>query len=276
MKLQTTKTQKILNKIPAKLCLAASGVLCLAGGIGMTYRPTHAILSEYSLAGSNVTLDGEHDGSATVALKTSVARTYTAIQGTYSLHEAVGSEEDPTYLSLSGMTRGGSIATAYGETNGVVAWTPDPGADGMSVVANGEVLTATYTVDKDTPAGTYTISFSDGLFTYDVSGSDVEEEDTIALDATVTVTRDTTGGDDDTDNNTDGEEDEDAAGTIDEEEDEDEESGLAVPNTGKMTGDGNGASIVAISTAAIIAVIALFALAAQIKNHKHIDFDQNR
>ena len=112
MQLQTHKTKRILNKLPVKECLAITGAICLVvGSIGMTYRFTKASQSEYSLTAENVTLDGEHDGSATVALKTSVARNYVAIQGTFSLHEVVESSPTQTpYFNLSGIKRGGTTA----------------------------------------------------------------------------------------------------------------------------------------------------------------------
>ena len=174
------QTKKITKKIPCKTCLALSGALFLAGSIGTTYHLTQASAAEYSLTGSSVALDGTNAGSATVKLKTSVAHTYVAIQGTWSQHEVVNNNATQTsYLTLSGMKRGGTIAT----------WTPGVGEEGLSVAAGGEVLTATYSVNKDTPAGTYKITFANGIFDYDVNGTDVPESETIASDATITVTR---------------------------------------------------------------------------------------
>lgn len=292
MQTRINKTKNIFNKISSRTCLVASGVLCLAGSVGMTYGFTHASSSEYSLTGSNVTLDGTNDGSATVALKTSVARTYVAVQGTFSLHEVVEpTATETSYLSLSGMTRGGSTALNYGATNGTGIWTPDPGMDGMSVAAGGEVMTATYTVDKDTPAGTYKISFSDGTFTYDNNGTDLDEADIIASDTTITVTRnnDDSGNNDndepgtgdsgttDTDDTDDDEEDEAPVATVVDSDSSDgsDDGGLKVPDTGEMTQDGNGATFAAISVAAVVAVVILSAVVMQVKNHKGIDFNKH-
>lgn len=117
MQLRTHVTQKILKEVPIKACLVASGILCLGGGILVTRRFVQASSSEYSSTGSSVTLDGEHNGSATVLLKTSVARSYVAIQGAWSKNEVVDSGVTQTsYLSLSGMKRGGSATMAYGAT----------------------------------------------------------------------------------------------------------------------------------------------------------------
>ena len=183
MQAQPHTSKKLFKKIPAKLCLIASSVLCLAGNILTTYCPVQASSSEYSLSSGSVTLDGTKDGSVTIALRTSVARSYVAIQGTWSTKETA----QTSYINLSGMNRGGSTAITYG-ANGTCAWTPENG-NGMSVAAGGEVLSATYIVNRDTPAGTYTISFSNGLFTYDINGSDADEDDIIASTATITVTR---------------------------------------------------------------------------------------
>lgn len=188
MQLKTHLKTKIAKQLPVKACLIASALSCLTGSVWVTCRLTRASQAEYTTTTASVTLDGENNGSATVALKTATARTYVAIQGTWSINEVVGSGSTQTsYLTLSAMKRGGTTAMAYG-ANGTGAWTPEDGV-GMSVLAGGDVLSATYTIDKDTPAGTYAVSFSNGLFTYDVNDSDVDEEDTIASSTTITVTR---------------------------------------------------------------------------------------
>ena len=278
MQTQIHKTQKTSTRI----YLALAGTLCLASGIGilgLNYNPTYASASEYSLDGSSITLDGTNDGSASVTLKTSVARSYVAIQGTWSTKEVVDSGETQTsYLTLSGVKRGGSTTMTYG-SNGVCAWTPEDG-NGMSVAANSSVLTATYTVDKDTPEGTYKISFSEGLFTYDVNGSDVDEDDTIALDTTITVTR-SSGSSDDGDNNdgnssdgsTDSSNSDDGTTTTTGDSSSDGTSGnVSVPNTGKMTQDGNGANVAVISILTIVATAALLTAVVKAKSHKKIGF----
>ena len=192
MKLRAHKTKQILRKSPTKLYMAISGILCLAGIAGLAYNLAQASSSEYSLAGNNVVLDGQHNGSVTIKLKTSTARTYSAIQGTWSLHEVVDPAAPQTsYLSISGMTRGSSTTVDYGQ-NGTYAWASETDEGVLSVAASGDVLTATYTIDKNTPAGNYKISFSEGFFTYYANGADVDEEDIIAADTTITVTRETT------------------------------------------------------------------------------------
>ncbi len=189
MKLRTNKTKRVLRKAPTKLYMAISGILCLVGITGIAYHFAQASSSEYSLTENNVVLDGQHDGTTTIRLKTSTTRTYSAIQGTWSLHEVVNSGATQTsYLSLSGMTRGESTTVDYGQ-NGTYAWASETEEGVLPVAANGSVLTATYTIDKDTPAGTYKISFSEGFLTYYVNGTDVDEDDIIAADATITVTR---------------------------------------------------------------------------------------
>ena len=281
MKSNTHKTQ-----ILKRTCLAMSGALFLAGSIGTTYQFTQASAAQYSTTGDSVTLDGENDGSATVVLKTSVARTYVAIQGTWSLHEEVETNATQTnYLTLTGMKRGGTTAMSFGATNGTGAWTPEDG-NGMAVAANGAVISATYTVDKDTPAGTYTISFSEGLFTYDINNEDVDEADEIASDATITVTRsDNNGGNNGDDNggnngNTGGDNgetgDDNGANptTTDGDSEDDDDSGLGVPNTGKITGENNGANATILSIASFAAAAVLLVIGLQTKGHKKVNFDK--
>lgn len=203
MKLQTHTKLQILKELPAKRCLAVVVALCLVGSIWLTCHLTRASQADYSLTGGNVVLDGANDGSVMVALKTSKARTYVAIQGTWSIHEVVNAGAAQTQyftLNATGGRRGGTINITYGD-NGIGIWTPEDGV-GMPVAANGEVLSAVYTVDKDTPAGTYKITLSGGLFTY-YEDDDVDEPDTIAAEATVTVTRSDSTPDPDPDPGTD-------------------------------------------------------------------------
>ena len=163
--------------------LMAFIIFCLVSNIWTVYHFVHASSSEYSLVSSNIALDGTSDATIVIPLKTSVARSYVAIQGTWSTNETA----QTSYFGLSSISRGGSAPMTFG-ANGTCAWTPETG-NGMSVASGGEVLSATYTVNKDTPAGTYAVSFSNGLFTYDINGADVDENDVISSIATITVTR---------------------------------------------------------------------------------------
>ena len=155
MKTQINKRQELVERVSVKARLAAASVLCLAGGVGMTYSLTQASASEYSLSGASVELNGQSNGTATVALKTSTARTYVDFQGTWSTHEVVDTGETQTnYLTLSSMAMSGSSALSYNASNGVCTFVPLDGSV-ASVAAGGNVMTATYTVDKD---GNYNIT----------------------------------------------------------------------------------------------------------------------
>lgn len=288
------RTENKKRKPSAKAFLAALIAVCFAGNIGIARSSVHASASEYSLAGSTVTIDGTKDGSAKVALKTSKARNYVAIQAAWSLHEINSGSSQTSYLSLSGMTRGGSTNQQYGE-NGVTSWAAED-ENGISVAANGGVLTATYKVDKNTPEGTYQVSLSNGLFTYHINGADVDEDDTINLNATVTVKRGEPNSDNSNDegntdnngdegtpieNNSEDNSDEGSKGDPKENPEEDPEddsefnpkTDLAVPDTGYMSQDDNGAKAVIISIASIAAVAALIIVAVKTKTHKKIKFD---
>ncbi|MBR3157181.1 hypothetical protein IKF20_01980, partial [Candidatus Saccharibacteria bacterium] len=203
MKIKSSKTQ--IKQISSRAGIATFGTLLLAGSIGMTYQFTSAAATDYSLTGSNVTLNGTANGTTTVTLKNAVARTYVAIQGDWSTKEEVEAGETQTsYLTLSGLKLGSSTTLTFDSSTGTVAWTPLDG-NGVSIPANSSVLTATYTVDKDTPAGSYKVIFTDepdGVITYDENDSDVDETDAITLDATITVTRSGSSGDDSSDSTT--------------------------------------------------------------------------
>ena len=315
MQIHTNKSTKILKKIPTKACLLTSGALLVAGSIGATYcltqASTPASASGYSLTNSSVVLDGVNDGSATVALTTSVARAYTAANGVLSLHEIVSAGAAQTeHLSLSSMTYGGLEEGSINAGNGAIAWSAGLNdVNGASIAAGGNVFTATYTVNKNTPAGTYKISFSDGSFMYQINGSEVDDDNNgnIASEATITVTRNETGnntdtGDDSNNANTGGEtnnnegdssepsgnsESETEGSTNDSSDDNsavaaaetssDSDSGtktggLAVPDTGRVSQDNKGASAIVISVVSVVAVAVLSVAAIQLKNHKKIDF----
>ena len=263
------------KKMPIGACLAVSGALLVVGSVGVVYNPTLAITSDYSLDDNSITLDGEHDGSVAVALKTSVARSFTAIEGTWSLHEVVEPGATATsYLDLSGMKRDGTTDIEYGLSNGKGAWTSLSASDYMTVAANGEILSAIYTVDKNTPAGVYKISLSDGLLSYDEAGTEIDEDE-LNLDATVTVTRseatggetttgdEATGGETTTGDETTGDEATTASGE------------LAIPNTGTMTQNGSGANIAMISITAVASIAVSFMAILQIKSHKKVNFNKH-
>ena len=151
MQLQNNKTKKAIKKIPTQVYLVATGAICLAGGIGATYHLTKASSSDYSTVGAAVILDGENDGTAVIRLNTAEARNYVAIQGTWSIHEVAEPETtQTTYLTLSGMKRGGSINLPFGANTGTTAWTPTPEDNiGMQVAAGGEVLSCVFLYDDE-------------------------------------------------------------------------------------------------------------------------------
>ena len=282
MKIKSSKTQ--IKQISTRTGVAALGTLLLVGSIGMTCQLTNAAATNYSLTGSSVALNGTANGTATVTLKNALAKTYVAIQGNWSTSEEVETGETQTsYLTLSGLKLGSSTTLTFDSTTGTVAWTPLDG-NGVAIPANGSLITATYTVDKDTPAGSYKVIFTDepdGVITYDENGTDVDEADAITLNATITVTRSGSSGDGDGSDSTTPteEEEEEEEGEIEEEgeeekEEEEDEDGLLVPNTGRMSEENSGANAVAISIVSIIATATLITTIIRAKAHKKLSFDK--
>jgi len=114
---------------------------------------------------ATVTLDGVNDATATVAIVVSDPMTVYGVNGTWTLTDKEASGK----ISLTAL---GSDALTFSGMNyvdvptGVVMWTDDNFV-GVNLALGTKVLTATYTVAKDTPAGRYTVEYTSALLTAD-------------------------------------------------------------------------------------------------------------
>lgn len=132
-----------------------------------------ADFTKLKATGGEVTLDGTNPGTVTVYWTGTGNQNIYAVEGSWSLKET----ESTNYLSLTAM--GSEVLTFTGMNyvdvpTGKVVWTDDSFSN-PGVVSNGkQLLSATYKVAADTPAGTYTVQYSSALLV----GDDYENDKT--------------------------------------------------------------------------------------------------
>lgn len=144
-----------------KIKKSLAGLLALAMMISMVTVPVSAVEIEESSFAMNtsaaVTVDGTTDQTVSVVLSANAAMSIVALEGTFSTKEA----ENTSYISLTDYESPVTLTGTnyfYPSTGQVVY--ADANLDGYSVEENGAVMTAVYTVSKDTPTGTYTVKFN--------------------------------------------------------------------------------------------------------------------
>lgn len=114
--------------------------------------------SDFALTVSgSVTVDGTEDQTVNVAFSANSAMSVIALQGTFSTTETEGTG----YLKLSDYVSPVELKgfNYFDIPSGTTVY-GDSALEGYAVEQNGNVMTAVYTVDKDTPTGSYTVQFS--------------------------------------------------------------------------------------------------------------------
>lgn len=145
--------------------------------------PSFASASDYSLTNKTVVLDGENDGEVEISLVTAAGGTFYALQSNWTLSE----KENSSYFTLSNLVAGGTASPSENNpATGNIVWA-DSSYTGFSVAAGGAIWKAKYTIDKDTPAGTYTVGLTIDAITGGTAGFDSDEN--IPLTAIITVER---------------------------------------------------------------------------------------
>ena len=138
-----------------------------------------AATSTYQLVADSVEIDGSADKTVNVYFQSVESETTSMLQADWSIKEL----GDTNFFKLTTLTpAAGATPTENNATNGSVRWV-DSTMTGVSTGANGTIWTATYTVSKDTPAGTYNVSLT-GKTTDKTYG----ENNFGTLTATITVT----------------------------------------------------------------------------------------
>lgn len=166
---------KILKKLLAVL-LILTLACSLLPGIAI------AAPSDYVLTGGSVTLDGTADRLIDVNFISVRGGSYYSFSGDWAKTETQGSG----YLTLSALTsEKASVATENDVGSGRTVWLDMTYSSPITVAEGGTIWTATYTVDKNTPSGTYTVSLNvDGCTAGDYNADPVG-----LLTAEITVTR---------------------------------------------------------------------------------------
>lgn len=145
-------------------------------------------ISDYVLEDAAVSLNGEDDGEVEVKFVSKSGGTFGAFQGTWSTSES----EDSNYISLASFSPASNMNEAFIQSNDVTTGEViyaelSATSTGANVQAQESIWSAKYKVDKDTPAGTYTVALNVSAVdnyndTYDIDGSE-------NFSATITVTR---------------------------------------------------------------------------------------
>jgi len=138
---------------------------------------------DYGLTGTTVKLE-ESDVTVDIPFVSVAGGNYYSLEGDWSKSET----ESTNYLTLTALTAGGTASpTENSAETGRIVWMDMTFSAPITVDAGGAIWTATYTIDKDTPAGDYTVSFGVTAITDSTYASDTTVG---TLTATITVTRD--------------------------------------------------------------------------------------
>ena len=147
---------KVLKKTVSAVLILAMLLSTFCVGVFAALLKT-----DFTLNDAYVTVDGSQNVEANVVFNSNDARNIQVLQGTFSIEDAEVKES----IKLSGyicpvtLTGMNAFSTATGE----LVYTDDVNFTGYAVEANGNVFTAVYTVDKNTPTGNYTIAFKKAL-----------------------------------------------------------------------------------------------------------------
>ena len=165
---------------------ALSIILVLALACSLFGGAALAAASDYVLTGGNVTVDGTEDKTVEVVFTSVKGGTYYSFSGNWSKTETEGSG----HLTLSALSSP-AAATENSTETGRTQWT-DMTYTGITVAANGAIWSATYTVDKNTPSGTYIVSLNVDGCTGGSAGFNAETDAQGLKTATITVTNKST------------------------------------------------------------------------------------
>ncbi len=136
---------------------ALSIILVLALACSLFGGAALAAASDYVFTGGSVTVDGTTDKTIEVKFTTVQGGTFTAFQADWSLKET----ESSSYLTLSALTSDiAEDAMENDPSTGKTVWANlnlNKPKDNLTVEKTGAIWTATYTVDKNTPTGEYTV-----------------------------------------------------------------------------------------------------------------------
>ncbi len=154
--------------------------------VALTFVLSKAFASTaYYLTDATVELDGINDGSAYISFNTPIADEIFSIEGTFQ------TSDDDHYFTLTALTPASGITPSSNVvSDGRILWQDASWEHPLVLGERESMWTATYSVDKNTPVGDYTLHLY-GVYV----ASESEDYDTANLGdltATVTVTRNDT------------------------------------------------------------------------------------
>lgn len=166
--------KKSNNKIKTRLFSGIVGlvaILLICSALANVFATT----SDYFYDSANVSLNGVDGGTAYMYLRTVGGGTFYTMQGDFSINET---NDDDGYITLSSLMAAGSngsTSIANFDAEGFRRLLhSDSNYDGNVINSNNPIMIAVYDVDKDTPAGDYTVSISNISVTGGTSGFDGE------------------------------------------------------------------------------------------------------
>ena len=171
-----------------KIKRSLAGLLAFVMMVSIVNIPVSAVDIEQDSfvmrASATVTVDGTTDQTVDVVLTANVDVTIIALEGAFSTKEA----ENTSYVSLTDFKSPVELkGTNYSATsNGMVVYA-DANLEGYTVAGNGNVMTAVYTVSKDTPTGNYTVQFG----AINIQEYDFNQVENVVYTATISVTNTT-------------------------------------------------------------------------------------
>ena len=155
--------------------LTLAMVISFAPATVFADSPTYQLV-----AAGSVVLDGTEDKTVDVYFQSIGNESTYSVEANWSTSDL--SETEPKYLTLTKLTPNGVVPMANDVKSGRVYFADTSFSNPIVTSAGGTIWTATYTVGKDTPAGTYTVSFT-GKTTDQTFG----ENNFGTLTATITV-----------------------------------------------------------------------------------------
>lgn len=166
---------------------AILSVFVVVGAVRFVHAASTLTTSDFSLSDASVELDGSNDGSVEITFNAETSGILYALDSTW---DTSITSDSSTIFTLASIASASAITSSSGTvitnniSTGQYSWI-DMTVAGASISDN--ILTATYTVDKDTPSGTYDVEFYVDAIAYGSSADDSGTE--LTFTATITVTR---------------------------------------------------------------------------------------
>lgn len=174
------------------LVLAVSVLVATSGMRVVALEENISDMNKINISAENVVLDGENDSVLTVTIVATAEMICYGMEGFWSLCE----QGEGEYFTLTTLAFGDNLVVDSKDDNvsvstGKVIWTDDD-FDSAVTAKDGALLIATYSVDANTPAGDYVLTYTSVVFT-DETGEPNETE--MSFTATVHVHADATSKD---------------------------------------------------------------------------------